>query len=102
MKFKTTSKEIKEFVLSVSRAVDIKPSNPSLQGIYLRVFGGFCELIGTDLDLVIKLEFSLHLKHLFHLQDLKAFGYVVYLRGSLGNNFLVYLLNNQKLQADLS
>jgi DNA polymerase-3 subunit beta len=57
LKFKTTSKEIKEFVLSVSRAVDIKPSNPSLQGIYLRVVGGFCELIGTDLDLVIKAKF---------------------------------------------
>ena len=57
MKFKTTSKEIKEFVLSVSRAVDVKPSNPSLQGIYLRVVDGFCELIGTDLDLVIKAKF---------------------------------------------
>ncbi len=58
MKFKTTSKEVKEFVLSVSRAVDIKPSNPSLQGIYLRVVDNFCELIGTDLDLVIKARFS--------------------------------------------
>ena len=57
MRFKTTSKEIKEFVLSVSRAVDIKPPNPSLQGIYLRVADSFCELIGTDLDLVIKAKF---------------------------------------------
>ena len=57
MKFKTTSKEIKNFVLSVSRAIDIKPSNPALQGIYLRVENGLCELIGTDLDLVIKAKF---------------------------------------------
>ena len=57
MKFKTTSKEIKNFVLSVSRAIDIKPSNPALQGIYLRAENGLCELIGTDLDLVIKAKF---------------------------------------------
>ena len=62
MKFKTTSKEIKEFVLSVSRAVDIKPSNPSLQGIYIRADNNYCELIGTDLDLVIKARFPVEVE----------------------------------------
>ena len=54
MKFRTKTKDLKEVVLSVSRAVDLKPSTPSLQGLYIRVDNGSCEIIGSDLDLVIK------------------------------------------------
>ena len=54
MKFKSKTKELKEVILSVSRAVDVKPSTPSLQGIYIRVQEGSCEVVGSDLDLVIK------------------------------------------------
>ena len=54
MKFKSKTKELKEVILSVSRAVDVKPSTPSLQGIYIKVEEGFCEVVGSDLDLVIK------------------------------------------------
>ena len=54
MKFKTKTKDLKEVVLSVSRAVDVKPSTPSLQGLYIKVEDGSCEVIGSDLDLVIK------------------------------------------------
>ncbi len=54
MKFRTKTKDIKEAILSVSRAIDVRPSTPSLQGIYIRVSNGVCELIGSDLDLIIK------------------------------------------------
>jgi DNA polymerase-3 subunit beta len=54
LKFKSKTKELKDVILSVSRAVDIKPSTPSLQGIYIKVEGGSCEVVGSDLDLVIK------------------------------------------------
>jgi len=36
LKFKTKTKDLKEVVLSVSRAVDVKPSTPSLQGLYIK------------------------------------------------------------------
>ena len=58
MKFKTKTKDLKEVVLSVSRAVDVKPSTPSLQGLYIKVEDGSCEVIGSDLDLVIKAKFN--------------------------------------------
>ena len=58
MKFKTKTKDLKEVVLSVSRAVDVKPSTPSLQGLYIKVEGDSCELIGSDLDLVIKAKLN--------------------------------------------
>ena len=54
MKFKSKTKELKDVILSVSRAVDVKPSTPSLQGIYIKVEEGSCEVVGSDLDLVIK------------------------------------------------
>ena len=56
MKFKSKTKELKEVILSVSRAVDVKPSTPSLQGIYIKVEGDTCEVVGSDLDLVIKAQ----------------------------------------------
>ena len=37
MKFKTTTKTIKDHVLTVSKAVDIKPSTPALQGLYIKI-----------------------------------------------------------------
>ena len=58
MKFKTKTKDLKEVVLSVSRAVDVKPSTPSLQGLYIKVEDGSCEVIGSDLDLVIKAKLN--------------------------------------------
>ena len=54
MKFKSKTKELTEVILSVSRAVDVKPSTPSLQGVYIKVENGSCEVVGSDLDLVIK------------------------------------------------
>ena len=59
MKFKTKTKDLKEVVLSVSRAVDVKPSTPSLQGLYIKVEDGSCEVVGSDLDLVIKANLML-------------------------------------------
>ena len=58
MKFKTKTKDLKEIVLSVSRAVYVKQSTPSLQGLYIKVEDGSCEVIGSDLDLVIKSKLS--------------------------------------------
>ena len=53
MKFKTTTKNIKEYVLTVSKAVDPKPSTPALQGLYIKTLENRCELTGSDLDLVL-------------------------------------------------
>ena len=58
MKFKTTTKIIKDYVLTVSKAVDIKPSTPALQGLYIKIKENNCELTGSDLDLVIKANFE--------------------------------------------
>ena len=58
MKFKTTAKSIKEYVLTVSKAVDVKPSTPALQGLYIKTKENRCELTGSDLDLVIKASFE--------------------------------------------
>ena len=58
MKFKTTAKSIKEYVLTVSKAVDVKPSTPALQGLYIKIKENLCELTGSDLDLVIKASFE--------------------------------------------
>ncbi len=54
MKFKTTTRELKKHISAVSRAVDMKPTTPALQGIYMKALGEFCEFVGSDLDLVIK------------------------------------------------
>ena len=54
MKFKTSSKDLQILFSSVSRAVGLRPSIPSLQGVYLMTSGKELTLIGSDLDLVIK------------------------------------------------
>ena len=54
MKIKSDVKGLKRVVMAVSRAVDQKPSTPSLQGIYIKCINGSCEIIGSDLDLIIK------------------------------------------------
>ena len=53
MKFKTTTRELKKHISAVSRAVDMKPTTPALQGIYMKALGEFCEFVGSDLDLVL-------------------------------------------------
>jgi len=54
MKFKTSSKELQTLFSSVSRAVSLRPSIPSLQGVYLLVKEKELILTGSDLDIVIK------------------------------------------------
>jgi DNA polymerase-3 subunit beta len=54
LKFKTTTRELKKHISAVSRAVDVKPTTPALQGVYMKALGEFCEFVGSDLDLVIK------------------------------------------------
>ena len=54
MKFKTSSKDLQILFSSVSRAVSLRPSIPSLQGVYLLTSEKELTLIGSDLDLVIK------------------------------------------------
>jgi len=54
LKIKSDVKDLKKAVMAVSRAVDQKPSTPSLQGIYIKCVDGSCEIIGSDLDLIIK------------------------------------------------
>ena len=58
MKFKTTTKSIKDHVLTVSKAIDPRPSTPALQGLYIKTTENRCELTGSDLDLVIKASFE--------------------------------------------
>ena len=59
MKFSISSKDLKILFSSVSRAVNPKPSIPSLQGVYLSVEKEKIVLIGSDLDIVIKGSLSL-------------------------------------------
>ena len=59
MKFNISSKDLKVLFSSVSRAVNPKPSLPSLQGIYLSVSKEKIVLVGSDLDIVIKGSLSL-------------------------------------------
>jgi DNA polymerase-3 subunit beta len=54
MKFKIRVKDLQTLFSSVSRAVNPRPSIPSLQGIYLLVKEKELILIGSDLDIVIK------------------------------------------------
>ena len=54
MKFKIDSKDLRNLFSSVSRAVNPKPSVPSLQGVYIEAKEKELVLIGSDLDLIIK------------------------------------------------
>lgn len=62
MKIKADVRELKKVIMAVSRAVDQKPSTPSLQGIYIRCLDGVCEVIGSDLDLIIKAKANVHIE----------------------------------------
>ena len=54
MKFKIKTSALKEVVSSVSRVVDPRPAPPSLQGIYLKTREDLLEVVGSDLDIVLK------------------------------------------------
>lgn len=54
MKFKIKTEDLKNIVSTVSRIVDPRPASPALQGIYFRTDENFIEVIGSDLDIVIK------------------------------------------------
>ena len=54
MKFKIKTKDLKEVVSAVSRVVDPRPATPSLQGLYLITKEDTLEVVGSDLDIVLK------------------------------------------------
>ena len=54
MKFKIQTKELKDIVGSVSRVVDPRPTTPALQGLYIKAHRNVVEVIGSDLDVVLK------------------------------------------------
>ena len=54
MKFVIKTSALKEVVSSVSRVVDPRPATPSLQGIYLKTKENLLEVVGSDLDIVLK------------------------------------------------
>ena len=54
LKFKIKTSALKEIVSSVSRVVDPRPATPSLQGIYLKTREDLLEVVGSDLDIVLK------------------------------------------------
>ncbi len=54
MKFKIQTKELKDIVGSVSRVVDPRPTTPALQGLYIKAHRDTVEVIGSDLDVVLK------------------------------------------------
>jgi len=54
LKFKIKTEDLKNIVSTVSRIVDPRPASPALQGIYFRTDENFIEVIGSDLDIVIK------------------------------------------------
>jgi len=54
LKFKIKTEDLKNIVSTVSRIVDPRPASPALQGIYFRTNENFIEVIGSDLDIVIK------------------------------------------------
>ena len=54
MKFKIKTKDLKEVVSAVSRVVDPRPATPSLQGLYLKTKEDTLEVVGSDLDVVLK------------------------------------------------
>ena len=54
MKFKIQTKDLKDIVGSVSRVVDPRPTTPALQGLYIKAHRNVVEVIGSDLDVVLK------------------------------------------------
>ena len=54
MKFKIQARDLKNIVASVSRVVDPRPTTPALQGLYVKANGNTVEVIGSDLDVVLK------------------------------------------------
>jgi len=54
LKFKIKTKDLKEVVSAVSRAVDPRSVTPSLQGLYLKTKDDALEAVGSDLDVVLK------------------------------------------------
>ncbi len=54
MKFKIKTKDIKEVLSVVSRVVDPRPAALSLQGLYLKTKENVLEVVGSDLDIVLK------------------------------------------------
>ena len=54
MKFKIQTKDLKDVVGSVSRVVDPRPTTPALQGLYIKAHRNTVEVIGSDLDVVLK------------------------------------------------
>ncbi len=54
MKFKIQTRDLKSIVASVSRVVDPRPTTPALQGLYIKANGNTVEIIGSDLDIVLK------------------------------------------------
>ena len=58
MKFKIKTSDLKNMVSTVSRIIDPRPATPSLQGIYIRTLGSGVEVVGSDLDIVIKAKSS--------------------------------------------
>ncbi len=54
MKFKIKTEELKDVVSTVSKVVDPRPATPSLQGLYLKTKQNLLEIVGSDLDIVLK------------------------------------------------
>lgn len=54
MKFKIKSYELKNILNATSRAVNPRPSIPSLQGLYLSLKDNLFTVVGSDLDVLIK------------------------------------------------
>lgn len=54
MKFKIKTSDLKEVVSIVSRVVDPRPATPALQGLYLKTKENSLEVVGSDLDIVLK------------------------------------------------
>ena len=54
MKFKIKTKDLKKVISAVSRVVDPRPATHSLQGLYLRTKENILEVVGSDLDIVLK------------------------------------------------
>ena len=62
MKFKIPSGDLRNLFSSVSRAVNPKPSIPSLQGVHMSAKANELVLVGSDLDIVIKAKQPLNIE----------------------------------------
>ena len=54
MKFKIKTSDLKHVVSTVSRIVDPRPATPALQGLHLKTKENRLEVVGSDLDIVLK------------------------------------------------